>query len=108
MNTRDGVEIEVWGMNRTSDTKIGKLVWDVEKGTVNGFLIYNYSIQGPDAASLDMGRQMLLLGSDADVGTDDMFIIDGKKYYSDGAITSWKIYAGSRFDHYEIPLKAHP
>lgn len=108
MNTRNGVEVQVYGMTRNTDTNIGKLKWEEDKGTVNGFLIYNYSIQGPDFGSLDMGRMMLLLGTDADVGTDDMFVIDEKNYYSDGTLSSWRVYAGSRLDHYEIPLKAKP
>lgn len=110
MNTRNGVEVQVWGMTRKSNTNIGAYEWTVDKGTMKGFLIYTYNVEHPEMTGIDATRITLLVGKDDSDKTDtgDAYTIDGRTYYSDGVKSSWTIYAGSRLDHLEIPLRAKP
>lgn len=108
MNTRNGVLIHIWGMTRQKNANTGAILWNVDKGETHGFLIYTYNVNQPEMTAFDATRITLLLSPDANSDTGDCYEINGKRYYSDGVKASWMIYAGSKLDHLEIPLKAAP
>lgn len=118
----NGIDVHIWGQKRTPDGRIGSLQWNVDKGTVKGLLTNVYNVLQSEFTAVNTTRVTLLLPAEPgeyrdangnvcteDVPhTGDMVVIDESKYYCDGDVHSWKVFARGKLHHYEIPLKAKP
>lgn len=107
MRSQKGVEVHIWGQARKQSGMKGP-VWNVDKGTVKGMMVYGYGVLLPDGVWFDTTRWTLFLKTDAPLATGDKFIIDGNDYYGDGDLNSWKVFNRNGLHHFEVALKAVP